>query len=128
MQDKVKLAIAMILVIGSEWCRLLCLGRQSDDRSDHLASSQGWWLAPRWRVLHCRGQASTFYAFAQESVVERSEGRVADSQGSASRRPEYVFAFVVIMAIFLWTRRWSGSCTLVWVEALKELMMSVKWE
>ena len=97
MADKVKLAIAVLLVIaGIAGFYLLSAGATVVRLASVLAGlvaggAVAWFTAP--------GQQ--FFAFAREAVVETK--KVAwPSRKESLQTTGAVFAFVVVMAVFLW--------------------------
>ena len=109
MQDKVKLAIAIVLVIAGVAGFYALADSLMIVRIISVVAGLVAGAAVAWKSV----PGKTFYAFAQESVVETRKV-VWPTRKETIQTTGIVAAFVVIMAIFLWIV--DGS--LVWLVRL----------
>ncbi|MBS1832202.1 MAG: preprotein translocase subunit SecE [Acidobacteria bacterium] len=109
MQDKVKLAVAILLVIAGVAGFYALADSLMIVRIISVVAGLAAGAAVAWTSV----PGKTFYAFAQESVVETRKV-VWPTRKETIQTTGIVAAFVVIMAIFLWIV--DGS--LVWLVRL----------
>jgi preprotein translocase subunit SecE len=97
MADKIKIAVAVALLVGGitafyYWAESLMIIRVASVIAGAVAGAV---------VLWTTAPGKEFFAFAQESVDE-SKRVVWPTRKETLQTTGVVFAFVVVMAIFLW--------------------------
>ena len=98
MADKIKIAVAVALLVGGNRGVLLLV----TERDDH-PRSRGDRRRIGWRGGRSgpRRQARNFYAYARESI-EEAKRVVWPTRKETLQTTGVVFAFVFVMAVFLW--------------------------